>query len=442
MEQNRALLEHCIKCSACQVVCPVYRHEDHFPGPKHAGPDLVRLLKSGADTAVEAPALDWCSGCMRCELACPHGVPVTTLIREARAALTDKKQLSLNTWRDLFLGYPNLWGRLGTTCSRLVNGFLSSGLGKLLLNFLGLAPGSSLPQYAQHQLTVPASRTVQWTRFSAADQQTGEADQQRVQLLSLQEPGNLPLLQGRKVAYFPGCYANFNEPEIGETLITLLELLGFEVAVPRTACCGIPLLAGGFQERAHRLFERNIQELLPYVNDGYTVACTCPTCGLALKKIYLEELKTKEAERLAAAACDYTEILEPLTEELTAQIRPVSVTPDQPRSRHLVYHQPCHALGQGIGDLGPSLLQKLLGVEIKIIEGCCGQSGTYGFKKEKSRTAAAIARPLLDQITALTPDLIITPCGSCQHKIATATGFPTHHPLSLVTSLAYLPLEP
>jgi len=37
------------------------------------------------------------------------------------------------------------------------------------------------------------------------------------------------------------------------------------------------------------------------VDQGYQVVCTCPTCGLALKKFYPEELKTNDAEQLAAA---------------------------------------------------------------------------------------------------------------------------------------------
>lgn len=509
-EQYGALIEHCIKCSACQAVCPVAGYADDFPGPKQAGPDLLRLLKPGktrfsclnpaaeagaglaklkyaclslvrrlksdAAAAEETPALDWCTGCMRCELVCPHGVPVARLIREARGTPAGRMRcFRLNTWRDLLLGYPHLWGMPGTALSRLVNGFLSSGLGKLVCTkFLGLAPGSPLPRYARqsffhycrqcdqaHESTVlkgfgtvgvprPVRRRErQPEHFSAPDSgnQAGEsAVSKRLgpdgasQILRSREREGAPRLSqqlrdysgdyrnrlrgGMKVVYFPGCYTNFNEPEIGKALITLLDLLGIDPVVPRAACCGVPLLAGGFRERAHRLFERNIRQLLPYVRDGYLVVCTCPTCGLALKKIYVEELGTEDAERLAAVACDYTEILEPLAGELAELLRPGPVS--------LAYHQPCHALAQGTGDLGPALLRMIPGAEVKIVEGCCGQAGTFGFKKEKSRVAAVIGRPLIDQLAALAPDLIVTPCGSCKHKITAASGQKVYHPLVLL----------
>ena len=42
-------LEQCMKCSICTVYCPVSAVEPKYPGPKHAGPDLMRYRMKDAD---------------------------------------------------------------------------------------------------------------------------------------------------------------------------------------------------------------------------------------------------------------------------------------------------------------------------------------------------------------------------------------------------------
>jgi len=43
----------------------------------------------------------------------------------------------------------------------------------------------------------------------------------------------------KKVAYFVGCFADYNSPSTGKALVKVLEMNGIEVVIPEQDCCGI-----------------------------------------------------------------------------------------------------------------------------------------------------------------------------------------------------------
>jgi glycerol-3-phosphate dehydrogenase subunit C len=376
-------IDHCLKCSICQASCPVVRVSPDFPGPKILGPDLGRFDR-GRTTV---PGAEWCTNCQRCEIACPHGVEAAGLIRSLKnEGLHEKKHY----WRDLLMGYPHLLGQLGTTCSPLANFLLGNRAGQnVTARMMALAPDSSLPNYAGQSFQ-------NWYRGN-------------------RNSGN------SKVVYFAGCFTNFNRPEIGQALVALLKMLNIEVIVPRQVCCGVPLLSNGFRQRALKLMEDNLQSLLPYVESGCSIICSCPSCGLALKKEYPRELGAVAASRLSASVYDFAEYLEMYGQNLAEHLLP------QPWK--ITYHQPCHTLAQGIGTPSLHLLRKIPGVQASLVDGCCGQSGTYGLKREKSGVARQIGRQLVENITSGSPDLVVTDCGACSLQIGGLSDLQVEHPL-------------
>jgi glycerol-3-phosphate dehydrogenase subunit C len=358
----------------------------NFPGPKILGPDLNRANKGG----LAGHDIEWCTNCQRCETACPHGVETASLIRGLKNEAMYKKK---HYWRDLLMGYPHLLGRLGTAFSPLANFLLGSPAGRsMTARMMALAPDSSLPAYAGRSFT-------NWNR---SRQHSGKG----------------------KVVYFVGCFANYNRPEIGQALVALLRLLDIDVIVPRQVCCGVPLLSNGFHERALKLMEYNVNSLLPYVEDGYCIICSCPSCGLALKKEYARELGTEAAARVGEAVFDSSEYLELSAQDLKGRL--------QPQSWRLAYHQPCHSLAQGIGTPSLLLLRQIPGVQVNFVDGCCGQSGTYGLKEEKSAVARQIGQQLIETIGSSSPDLVVTDCGTCSMQIARLSDLHVEHPLVML----------
>jgi glycerol-3-phosphate dehydrogenase subunit C len=376
-------IDHCLKCNVCYASCPVVKANPNYPGPKILGPDLSRMInRYGPVSGVE-----WCTNCHRCEIACPHGVETVNLIRSLKnEALHEKKYY----WRDFMLGYPHILGELSTPFSPLVNFMLSNSVGKKMTSqMLALAPDSSLPKYAGQS----------FEKWYSNQKHSGN----------------------KKVIYFVGCSTNYNSPEIGRALVDLLKLLNIEVIVPKQVCCGVPLLSNGFKKQALKLMKYNLQNLLPYVGKGYDIICSCPSCGLALKKEYALELGTSEANKMSAAVYDSAEYLEIHEQELEKHLLP--------QSWKMTYHQPCHSMAQGIGTPSLSLLKKIPGVQMTFVEGCCGQSGTYGLKKEKSEVAQKIGQQLIEEINSTHPDKVVTDCGSCSMQIQRLSGLQVEHPL-------------
>ncbi|MDD3315433.1 MAG: anaerobic glycerol-3-phosphate dehydrogenase subunit C [Syntrophaceticus sp.] len=397
-EQLDRLLDHCIKCSDCQGVCPVAAHNPQYPGPKLLGPDLARIKCAGGAKGNTPEAagellrsLEMCSGCQRCELACPYGVPVAQLIRQNRDVLQRKLLL-----RDKMLATPQVLGQMGTAIAPLMNPVLRNSLvQKMIKGMLGLEMEQPLAFASRKDLLQPTLR--QWA---------GAAE--------------------GKVIYFPGCHVNYQEPEMGRAFLQLLDILGVKALVTEQICCGMPLLAAGNREEAHTAFQRNIQIFKEYVEQGCQIVTTCPSCSLTLKKIYVEELGTEEARQLASAVYDYSEYLEQYSSCLAALVHPL-------RER-AVYHLPCHTQAQGTGLAGLQLMRLVPGLELNVVDDCCGQSGTYGFKAEKQGVSRAIGSSLVWRIASIEPDIIITPCGSCKDRLSFASGVQTVHPVQLLNN--------
>jgi D-methionine transport system substrate-binding protein len=146
--------------------------------------------------------------------------------------------------------------------------------------------------------------------------------------------------------------------------------------------------------------------------------------GLALKKIYAEELGTEEARQLAKAVYDYSEYLEQYSSRLQSLVHPLK--------DRAAYHLPCHTQAQGTGLPGLQLMRLIPGLELDVVEDCCGQSGTYGFKAEKNGVSRAISSSLVRRIAAVDPNIVLTPCGSCKDRISFASGVKTEHPVQLL----------
>jgi glycerol-3-phosphate dehydrogenase subunit C len=74
------------------------------------------------------------------------------------------------------------------------------------------------------------------------------------------------------------------------------------------------------------------------------------------------------------------------------------------------------------------------GVQVaELDQGCCGLSGSYGFKKEKYNTAMQIGNPLFNRVRQGVASgefqSVITECGGCQVQIRHGSGIKTEHPI-------------
>ncbi len=389
----RSGLDKCIKCGLCTASCPVASRTGGFAGPKHMGPEMTRFRLDDR-LGLEAQ-IDYCCNCRTCEQVCPSGVKISLLNACYRNDLHTRQGLKL---RDGILGRPGMMARLGSLHAGATNYVLNNRLVRAALDRgLGIARERRLPSYSRENLRKWFQRRRQ--------------------------PDSSP----NKVVYFPGCTAEYNLPEIGRSVVNILERCGYQVILPPPNCCGLPLAANGFLEEAARMAGQNLDNLLPFVRQGYPVIVSCPNCGLALKSEYEEFYNLPQARSLAAKVYDFSEWL------LTLQQQGAPASGFRDLALRVAYHTPCHLKAQGIGQPSLEILKKIPSLQvIEVDEGCCGMSGGFGFKKEQYRLSLEIGARLFSRIREIAPDLVASDCSSCCMQISHATGIGAVHPAVLI----------
>ncbi|MCO1601577.1 anaerobic glycerol-3-phosphate dehydrogenase subunit C [Desulfosporosinus nitroreducens] len=401
-DELAARLDACQKCNMCTAQCPVAKVNPRFIGPKGLGPDMERFRRGQIN--LDETMLDDCSNCKTCELTCPSGVKITEMILGARRAASKarhKNTMGLRLGlRGYILGRNEYLGKLGVIWPTLTNQVLKIKLVRLALDkTLSISKNGPLPAYGK-PLKIQPDKVGIGTNTN------------------------------KQVVYFPGCYTRFNEGDTGRILIRLLEHLGYKTTVPDFHCCGLPLEANGQFGKADKNGRYNLELMRPYLEAGIPVITSCTSCGLTLKEDY-PKLETSSAQLIGAQAYDLFEFLWQLHEkgELPLDFQEVRAS--------YGYHPPCHLKAQGIGTPALRILGLIPGVKIRNLDaGCCGLSGSYGFKAEKYKKAMKIGSSLFEAINVGSQhgdfQSMTTECGVCKVQIVHGTGIPTEHPVHIL----------
>ncbi|MFT8872338.1 MAG: anaerobic glycerol-3-phosphate dehydrogenase subunit C [Sporolactobacillus sp.] len=396
--------EKCLKCNACVAECPVSEHTLAFGGPKHLGPELRRFVSSRA--GIDDARVDYCTLCGNCELSCPENVHVASLMAYAKMIHTEKKG---TPFRDFVLSNAELVGKLASTFAPITNATMK------------IKPVRLIMQQAMH---IAADRQFPAYRFKTLNRTFSRSGAARGASHPAESNQSM-----RKVAYFAGCYATYNAPEVGESFLKVMRFNGIEVIKPTQKCCGVPMMANGRMKQARKNAEFNTRQLLAYVRRGYDVVATCTSCSLALKKEYLSLVGGADAKQLAEHVYDAGEYVRMLKEtgELNEQLASVEETAG--------YHTPCHLRAQSIGSPALDILELIPGYQIQDLgSGCCGQCGTFGFKKEKYSISMQLGKEMADAVSELDASVTVTECGMCKNQLDQLTDKPVRHPMQILAA--------
>lgn len=388
--------DSCIACTTCTVFCPVADVTGEFVGPKMIGPAWERFRLSGLG---EDRSLSYCTNCKNCDISCPQGVPIAAINMVARARQCEQEHP--HYLRDWIVGHQELLGHLmGPLPAGLKNWSMRNPLVRTMLDVVGIAKDAAMPAYAPK-------------RF-------------RTLLAKLPQPKC-----EQKVLLFPGCYIDLYDPQTGLDLVWAFNKAGYEViSDPRFACCGVPMVAGGFMADAHTQAMTNVAVMREYAAKGIRIMTACPSCEL----MFREEIPTffpDVAGEDMPAMMDAQEFLLQLASEGRLQVE-LGSRPDTP----LLYHAPCHMRALGIGLPGLELLSAMGIAAVPASAGCCGISGSYGFKKEKRDISLKVGAELFRVVKESKSPLVATECGTCRLQITSVTGTPCAHPVSVLRSMA------
>ncbi len=382
-----------MKCTVCTAYCPVLQVNPLYPGPKQAGPDGERLRLK--DPYFFNYALKYCLNCKRCEVACPSGVKVADLIQSARI----KYDTHPPKLRDQMLASTDFMGKLARPFAPIVNAVTDLGVTKKTLDMvLDIDHRRTFPKYS--------GRSFEGWLKRRSKEQAAFPEQ---------------------VAYFHGCYVNYNYPQLGKDLVKVLNALGVGVQLlDKEQCCGIAMIANGMAREAANHAQHNVEVLGKAVSRGLKVVTTSSTCTLTMRDEYPELLKVDNAAVRDSLLMATRFIYEKLEKGAVLNFK-------TNYHKKIAYHTPCHLEKLGWGVFSERLLRMIPGVEFTMLaSNCCGMSGTYGFKKENYEASQAIGAPLFEQIKAVNPDVVACDCETCKWQIEMSTGYPVMNPISIL----------
>ncbi len=385
----------CIACTTCTVFCPVAAATGEFLGPKMIGPAYERFRLSGLE---EDKSLSYCSNCKNCDISCPQGVSIASINMVARARQNAKNHPHF--LRDWIVSHSETLASLISPVPACVkNWFLGTRLVRQALNGVGITGDVPMPSYAPKPF--------------------------RKKLRELNQAAD-----GKTVAFFPGCYVDLYDAKAGEDLVWLLGRAGYKVEIPSDFhCCGVPMIASGFMDDARKNAARNLEAMRACAAQGIPVITACPSCEL----MFREEIPTFFPDLAKDGLPVMLDAQEFVLNELREGRLSLALKDKEPK---VLYHAPCHMRALGIGLPGYELL-RTLGANVQPANaGCCGISGSYGFKKEKHEVSMNVGAELFRAVKESGAGIVATECGTCRLQITGATGVQSLHPFSIVRALA------
>jgi len=395
----------CIQCGACANVCPVYQTVGgHVFGSIYISAIgiILTAFYEGLDKAKDITRA--CIGCRSCVAVCPSKIDLEEIILHLRNEVTKEYGMGLikNVAFKAVMKNRGLFHSMVRAASKLQRPVTHKNpkdperriIRHLPLHFMDrdYTEWRDLPSIA------PKSFRDQ---FDAIPQTFFDPDY--------------------RVGFFVGCGADFVYPEVGVSLIKVLNSLNVEVVFPKTQnCCGIPALYSGDMETGIDLAKQSVGAFTEA--DVDYILCICPTCTMAVKRDFVERLAdhpqwSAKAMALSDKTMDASAFLENV---LGASDK----LPKGSNQGEITYHDSCHLKrGSNVWQEPRALLDRT-GFDLKEMKNsdrCCGFGGTYSFLSHP-QISKHITGDKVETIQATGVKTVATDCPGCMIMLKGAVG--------------------
>jgi glycerol-3-phosphate dehydrogenase subunit C len=379
--EMRRVFDICHGCRLCFNMC------DSFPRLFDLVDAAGEKEMEGVATADFAKVVDACTLCdmcfmVKCPYVPPHqfNVDFPHLMLRYRAVENRKKPPGF--WRRQ-LAETDRNGRVCSHISGLANwaSDVENGLTRPLMEKVaGIDRAAALPKYHRHTLAKRARGGATAVNESAP-------------------------AHGRKAALFATCFANYNNPGIGEALIRVLAHNGVETEVVYPGCCGMPKLEHGDIDAVAESARTVAAALTPYVDQGYDIVALVPSCALMLKFEWPLILPGHaDVEALGKATRDAAQYVVEIAkkEGLAPGLKPLD--------GGVTLHISCHSRAQNMGQKAAELMRLIPGIDLKVIERCSGHGGSWGVMKRNFDVALKVGKPVARQAAEAKKAFVASEC--------------------------------
>lgn len=380
----------CIRCASCLNVCPVFRLVGgHVFGKIYTG-GIGTILTAWFDELKKTEDIQsLCIQCGNCVQVCPAKIDIPGLILELRRRLAVEQGQPL-VQKAIFSVVNNrrLFHSMLRAASITGKPFAKDGFIRHLPMFLSdLTEKRSLPEIA----AVPF----------------------RDSFKKIEQPK-----EKEKIAFYAGCLIDFAYPNLGESVVKILNKAGFEVVFPEEqTCCGAPARYNGAYEVAAQNARDNIDALLK--EDVRYVISACPTCTVALKEDFIKTFESlgqsdclPKAKQLSEKVIDFSTLVKQLVDEGRLTLK------QGQKLGKITYHDSCHLKRTLHASEPPRELLTKAGcelVEMSEADMCCGMGGSYSIKLPE--ISAPILARKLKNIKETGAERVVMDCPGCLMQI-------------------------
>jgi Fe-S oxidoreductase/FAD/FMN-containing dehydrogenase len=403
------LVEMCNGQGTCRkrdvgVMCPSFmatRDEAHSTRGRANALRAAMTGKLGADGLASKAlydVLDLCLECKACKRECPSLVDMAKLKYEFLAHYQSVHGMPL---RSRMFAHIATLNRVGSIFPTLTNwSFRNPVIRAMLDQWIGI----------DRRRTLPAIAPITFQRW----------------FKNREKP---PASKRGIVILWDDTYLSYNEPEIGQATVQVLEAAGFEVRlIEGRRCCGRPMISKGLLKEACAHAAHNVELLAPFAAKGMPIVGVEPSCVAAFRDEYPDLLRTDDAKLVAQRTFFVEEFLANLAEKEGLEL-PFS---EAEAKENILIHGHCYQkalIGTGVLN---KVLTKLPNATIEEIQsGCCGMAGSFGYEREHYAVSMACGEDrLLPAVRAADVTTTIVASGtSCRHQIVDGIGRTAIHPM-------------
>ncbi|WP_338875216.1 FAD-linked oxidase C-terminal domain-containing protein [Spirosoma sp. SC4-14] len=446
--KDGGLLELAEKCSGsgdCRktaisggTMCPSYMATRRERDTTRARANILRHFYSNMqkpsdlDYQAAKEILDLCLSCKGCKAECPSSVDMGRMKAEFTQQYYHEHGVPM---RAKLVGNFTRLMSLASLAPWAYNAiYTTPSLRRIANKAVGFHPNRTMPELASVTLKAWAkARSAKGGGLRAGSVARGMAGD-GAERNSLNTLGNAPRATppARNIWLFCDEFTNYNDVEVGQKAIQLLERLGYSVTIPDHVESGRTYLSKGLVDEARQIAIKNVTMLKDLVTDQTPLIGLEPSAILTFRDEYPDlvpaELKA-DAQRLAQHVFLFEEWLAREADQKRID-RSLFTT----EARQVKIHGHCHQ--KALSSMVP--VKKVLSLpanyQVQLIpSGCCGMAGSFGYETEHYELSMQVGELVLFPAVRQAEDAIISAAGtSCRHQIKDGTGRKAKHPAEIL----------